>query len=123
MRRSTRTWRVSNIAGAVIALLTLTSSSHGESAEPSQSGDRIIGVKIYDHKGSMPELFDRWQQLGVNTVFSSTALYSKEEFRQLARQRRLTSFIILPIFFNPDALDESEDLYAITDEGEQAREQ
>ena len=35
----------------------------------------------------------------------------------------MTSFIILPIFFNPDALDESEDLYAITDKGEPAREQ
>jgi uncharacterized lipoprotein YddW (UPF0748 family) len=80
----------------------------------------IIGVKIYNHAGSLPALFEEWQSLGVNTAFVSASLDSNSEFRNLADQFKIKTFIILPIFFNPEALRENPDLYALTADGQKA---
>ena len=85
--------------------------------------DRIIGVKIYDHQGSMVELFNHWNELGINAAFSSQELLSNSEYRSLAAEHNISTFVIFPVFFNPDVLAETPDLYAITSEGKQAKEE
>ena len=95
----------------------------GKRSEVAFSKDRMIGVKIYDYDGSLPELFEEWKNLGINTVFTSASLDSNPEFRQLARQYKIAIFIILPIFFNPEALNANPKLYALTDRGTPAVEE
>jgi hypothetical protein len=92
-------------------------------SEPDLSKNRIIGVKIYDYTGNLSELFAEWESLGINTVFSSASLDSNPEFRQLARQHKIRTFIILPIFFNLEALHSDPDLYALTNRGTPAVEE
>ena len=86
----------------------------------SVSNDQIIGVKIYDYEGSLEELFDKWRDLGVNTVFASDALSLNGDFRRIARERGVKIFTILPIFQNPEALKQDPGLHAITHKGKKA---
>jgi uncharacterized lipoprotein YddW (UPF0748 family) len=80
----------------------------------------IIGVKIYEHEGPLPELFGQWRSLGVTSVFVSPALASRGEFRSLARRQGISVFLILPVFYNPQELKEDPGLYALTDRGQKA---
>jgi len=80
----------------------------------------VVGIKIYDYKGKFPELFKEWNHLGINTAFISTSLDSNKMFRELAKQNNVKLFVILPIFFNPEALQKNPDWYAISNEGNKA---
>jgi len=80
----------------------------------------IVGVKVYDVEGDYRVLFDEWRELGVNTVFSSVSLLSNDSFSALAEQNDISTFIILPIFYNAEALSQDSSLYAITNLGEKA---
>ena len=82
----------------------------------------IVGVKIYDHKGDVPSLFDQFAEVGVNTVFCSEALAADAGFRLQARDRKIKVFVIEPIFFDAEALKADPGLYAITSKGERAKE-
>ena len=82
----------------------------------------MVGVKIYAHEGGLEEIFGQWQDLHINTAFVSKALLADSEFRELARQRDIDTFVIAPVFFNPEYLAQDEDLYAITAKGAIARE-
>ncbi len=84
--------------------------------------DKMIGVKIYDHNEDFESLINDWKDMGINTVFASPQLFSDKKFRTITRENEITSFIILPIFYNPEALQENHDLYAITQNGVQAKE-
>ena len=64
-----------------------------------------VGVKIYDHEQSFPELFVEWKDLGINTVLASESLLSNREFRNLAEKFNIATFVIVPIFFNPEELE------------------
>jgi len=83
--------------------------------------DLMIGIKIYAYEGALPELFTEWRELGVNTVFVSPDLASRSPFRELAREKGIAVFLILPIFHNPAELKEDPGLYALTDRGEKAK--
>lgn len=83
----------------------------------------IIGVKIYEHQGSMEELFSEWEDLGINTAFSSKELIANEEYMREAKAFGITTFVIFPVFFNPDELAGSPELFALTAEGNKAREE
>ena len=104
------------LAGGIIGSGRLQTAATG-------SRDLMIGVKIYERAGDFPELFREWRSLGINTAFVSAALASNPEFRQLAQKNKVALFIILPTFFNPEALKEKPDLAAITSEGKPAREE
>jgi hypothetical protein len=91
------------------------------SAEPEKIAGPMIGVKIYAHAGALPELFAEWKALGVNTVFVSPALASQGSFRRLAKERGISVFLILPIFYNPEELEKDPGLAALTDRGERAK--
>ena len=86
------------------------------------SGGRIIGVKIYEHKGDMRKLFDGFAELGLNSVFASEALCGNPDFRRQAREWKMKVFVIEPIFFDAEALKADPGLYAITSKGERAKE-
>ncbi len=81
----------------------------------------MIGIKIYAHGGSLPDLFADWEGFGVNTVFASPALASQDPFTELARERGIAVFLILPIFYNPEELEKDPGLYALTERGERAK--
>ncbi len=85
--------------------------------------ERIIGVKIYAHPGALDDLFKQWEALGINTAFSSLDLLSREDYRAMASEHHVSTYVIFPVFFNPDALAVSPGLYAITSEGEPAKEE
>lgn len=83
----------------------------------------LIGAKIYDHQGSYKELFSQWNQLGINTGFCSEELISDHEFMKEAGEHQITTFVIFPVFFNPDLLSRQPELAAILQDGEVAREE
>jgi hypothetical protein len=96
-------------------------NSAGRSTDLGKSKGPLVGVKIYAHEGSLPELFAEWRSVGVNTVFVSPALAAQGQFRELARRQGISLFLILPVFFNPEELATDPDLYALTDRGEKAK--
>jgi hypothetical protein len=83
--------------------------------------DLMIGVKIYEHEGSLLQLFEEWRLIRVNTVFVSPALAAQGQFRELARKQGISVFLILPVFSNPEELKKDPGLYALTDRGEKAK--
>jgi hypothetical protein len=95
----------------------------GAAPEPTTTDDgRVIGVKIYETDRELPELFDRWREIGINTVFASEALVSREAFGDLAERTGTDFFVIFPVFFAPSELAEDPQLWAITDDGARAKE-
>ena len=80
-------------------------------------------MKIYEHQGPMVTLFDQWNSLGINTAFSSIKLFSNSEYRNLARDNHITTFVIFPVFFNAGELASNPELFAITAQGNQAKEE
>lgn len=112
----------------IVALLlwaVLHGASFGEasrrSLDPENGKGLMIGVKIYEHEGSLPELIAEWRSLRVNAVFVSPTLAAQGQFRDLARKQGISVFLILPIFFNPEELKKDPGLYALTDRGEKAK--
>jgi uncharacterized lipoprotein YddW (UPF0748 family) len=90
-----------------------------------KEGDKIkdgplIGVKIYDTQNNYDNLFKEWNDIGINTAYVSVALAYDIAFRKLAQEKNVDIFIILPIFFNPEALKEHPEWYAIDQDGMQA---
>ena len=68
-------------------------------------------------------MFEEWRDLDINTVLASETLLSNREFRDLAEKFNITTFVIIPVFFNPEELEKNPDLYAITDAGKRASEE
>lgn len=83
----------------------------------------LIGVKIYEHSGPYDQLFRQWNAMGINTGFCSQELISEQEFMLEARKHGISTFVILPVFFNPELLAEIPDIAAINRNGEPAAEE
>lgn len=83
----------------------------------------LIGVKIYEHHGPYDQLFMKWDKMGINTGFCSQDLISDQEFMNEARKNGISTFVIFPVFFNPELLAESPDIAAINRNGEPAAEE
>ena len=81
--------------------------------------DPMIGVKVYKIDADVDQTFKEWTTLGINTVFVDASLLT-EEFRALAKQYQIKVFIILPVFYDPEALHRDTSLYAITSKGDRA---
>jgi len=82
--------------------------------------DFMIGVKIYEYKGDMTELVARWKHIGVNTAFVSADLASRRDFMTLAKKSGIATFIILPVFQNPELLAARPEYSAVTGKGRRA---
>jgi hypothetical protein len=83
----------------------------------------LVGAKIYEHSGSYASLFEQWNKLGINTGFCSQELISDPEFIKQARDHGISTFLIFPVFFNPEALAQNPELAAITQHGQKAVEE
>jgi hypothetical protein len=82
----------------------------------------IVGVKIYETDRDFSALFEDWADLGVHTVFAPRSLVSSDEFRDVARRTGTGVFVIFPVFFAPDELAADPELWAVTADGERAKE-
>ncbi|MFC2123451.1 hypothetical protein ACFLU5_01470 [Bacteroidota bacterium] len=80
----------------------------------------IVGVKIYNWEGDYAELFRIWRETGINTVFANPGLLADTEFQEGLRQDGIKSFLIFPVFFDTDILENEPGLYAIDSDGKQA---
>jgi len=90
----------------------------------SQKSDQtLIGAKIYEHEGSYELLFKQWNDMGINTGFCSEVLISDREFMSAAREHQISTFVIFPVFQNPDAIAREPDISAINRNGEPAAEE
>lgn len=84
----------------------------------------LTGVKIYGYnKASFYSLFEKWQELGIDTAFAGETLALKPEFMKFAKQYGIKVFVILPTFYNPEALKKDPELFAVTGKGEKARDE
>jgi hypothetical protein len=83
----------------------------------------VVGVKIYEASPPFDEIFGKWRDLGVNTLFVSEALLKNGDFRTRARANHLTLFLIYPIFQSPEAVKENPEIAAVTSTGAPARDE
>jgi uncharacterized lipoprotein YddW (UPF0748 family) len=104
-----------NPFGTLFLMLVLMIPSCNQKPE-----NLIMGIKIYGHEGSMDNLFNEWDGLGINTVFSGEDLISNEQFRQGAIEHGITTFVIFPVFFNPEELTASPHVAVINSRGKTA---
>jgi hypothetical protein len=79
--------------------------------------EKIIGVKVYEHPGDLEFLFTQFESLGINTLFVSPEMARRPGFISLADTHEMPVYLIIPTFYNPEALAEDSSLYAITAEG------
>jgi len=89
---------------------------------PNETEGAIFGVRIYETERELPDLFAEWHSLGVKTVFASEELTSSGGFRALARKNDTDLFIVFPVFYAAEELAEAPDLWAVTADGERAKE-
>jgi hypothetical protein len=108
------------VTSYLLLWLAASQVSTTEPGRPTVPSPPMVGVKIYETKRPARDLFQEWRELGINTVFASVALNRDPGFREEARRAGIARFVILPIFFDPDALEADPDLYAITAEGNRA---
>lgn len=106
------------IIGIMAVLLSvITGCLNKKFRHPEQ--DMMIGVKVYNIDRELRPLFKEWRDMGINTVFASPSVVT-DQFRSLAKSYGIKTFLILPVFYDPAALKEDPDIYAITDQGEKA---
>ncbi len=111
-------------AGLILALaVSLPVPPVRGQAAPGAKPAPMVGVKIYEYSGSLPDLFEQWSGLGVNTVFVSAALGADPEFKAQAREKGVTTFLIFPVFFGGPVLDKRPDLYAVRADGTRAEDE
>lgn len=104
--------RVSLIYLSVIILAACTTVDNTDTP--------VVGVKIYSYDGDYDGLFEIWKNHGINTVLASPELLGDEIFREKLDEEKISSFLIFPVFFDAEALEDNPGLYAITSEGEPA---
>jgi len=105
----------------ILNLLFLVSVFTGcqEKRHHQNKSDLMIGIKVYNIDRELKALFEEWDDLGINAVFASPSVFN-DQFTALAGKHGIQTFIILPVFYDPEALQDQPDLYAITDKGEKA---
>jgi len=87
----------------------------------SNKQDKIIGVKIYESNSNYKELVSEWKTIGINTAFISKELAANKVFRNELKKQDINTFIICPVFQNPEVLKTDSSLYAITNKGNVAK--
>ncbi len=105
----------------LIAIAILFISACKTDQNQSSQSFEIIGVKIYEHSGDYEILFEEWKEIGINAVFCSKDMFSDKEFRSFTKKYGIASFIISPVFFNPEELQADSNLYAMTEDGSKAK--
>jgi hypothetical protein len=88
---------------------------------PAEAAPPLVGVKIYDPVADTASLFRDWKRLGIDTAFVSTTLAESGTFLPAARDAGFRTFVITPVFFNPEYLAAHPDAWAITGRSEKAK--
>jgi hypothetical protein len=83
-------------------------------------GKFMVGAKIYEYKGDVSSLVAEWKRVGINTAFLSADLAAKPDLMALARKNGIATFIILPVFQNPERLAAHPEESAATGRGKRA---
>jgi hypothetical protein len=83
--------------------------------------DKIIGIKIYEYDKDFDSLVTKWKDMGINTAFISKELAGSSQFRQLLKENNIKTYIIFPVFYDPERLQLDSTLYAITEKGNIAK--
>lgn len=110
------------ISLGVVAIVFFLTSAFLTPIFPAPVENKImIGVKLYEYKEDFAGLFAEWKGMGINTAFVSVELAGTPAFMKLARSQGVAVFIILPVFFNPEALARDPGLYAVTGYGQPAK--
>ena len=81
----------------------------------------VTGVKIYKLDSGLKNIFDKFDYLGINTIFCSPQIDSLKDFISLAKKRNKRVFLIVTVFYNPEALKKDTSLYAVTNRGRIAK--
>jgi len=100
----------------LISLLLLPGCLHEEQ-------QALIGAKIYEYSGPYDQLFEQWNHMGINAGFCSQELISDQDFMKEAREHKISTFVIFPVFFNPEAIAQTPHIAAINRNGEAAAEE
>lgn len=103
------------------ALIMLCGCGPARSLSASAGSAAIIGVKIYQPVDNPEALFQSWRKIGINTAFIGPELATSGDLVRLAKEAGFRTFIIFPVFYNPEKLKESPQLYAINGEGKPAK--
>jgi hypothetical protein len=101
----------------LVILQLITTGCNPEVNQP------LIGVKIYEHSGPYNPLFKQWNKMGINAGFCSQELIANREFMEKAAAHGISTFLIFPVFFNPEAIAESPERAAIKRSGDVAAEE
>ncbi len=83
---------------------------------------RIAGIKIYEYSGDYDALASEWQAMGINACFTGEGLLAEAGFRRALREHGISTYLIFPVFQNPDILMKDPSLYAVTADGRLASE-
>ncbi len=110
--------KILNLSISALIMLILFSCVN---TNEEQTNDKIIGVKIYSYDKDFDSLVTEWKEIGINTAFASKELASNTNFRKATSEKGIKVFVILPIFFNSEALAKDSSLYAITNKGNIAK--
>jgi hypothetical protein len=81
----------------------------------------IVGVKCYHLPAKAKETIDLWRALGINTCYVSEEIAGNQLFRSLAKEAGIEVYLIFPVFYNPEALQADPSLWAITSNGDKAK--
>lgn len=80
----------------------------------------VIGVKLYEYNQDFKQLVARWKSLGINHAFLSAELAQDKGFREAAKANGIFTWIIFPVFYNPEKLAQAPEFYARTAAGKRA---
>jgi len=108
------------VSRVLVLAVFLTAGAAGVVAAAAGDGP-LIGVQIYKPEGDFAPLFDAWKKLGINAAFVGLEFAARPKFFAEARRHGVATYIIVPVFFNPEKLAASPDLWAITGEGRKAK--
>jgi hypothetical protein len=111
-------YKLSSIIPFIFFLFSVFTGCHSENYHRSGSC-LMIGVKVYNIDRDLKPLFKEWYSMGINTVLASPSVIN-DKFKNLAKKYDIEIFLILPVFYNPEILKVSPDLYAVTDKGKKA---
>ena len=90
-------------------------------SNPLKTEKPIFGVKIYSYEKNLDSLFNEFNDLGINTLFTNPELASETGFRKNCIKSNIKLFLIVPIFYNPEELKRDSLLYAYTNRGRRAK--
>lgn len=85
------------------------------------SSDKLIGVKVYHTPDDAKMVVKEWHQMGINTAFVSLSLLKDENFRDVARKNGIPLFLIAPVFYNPEKLQQHPNWFAKDQNGNIAK--